>query len=162
VGAGCAVALLWAAAIVIAPCARPSRHPIGTWVGVVYLTGSLVCHQRDERSFHREAIAFPVCARCTGLYLGAPLGMLAVLLAGRSGAAGAPAGGRVRWWLAAAAAPTVVSITFEWGDGPSSLTTRALAALPLGVAVGSCVALALAEIGSRPMSSGARTQPADF
>jgi uncharacterized membrane protein len=146
VGAGCALTLLWAAAIVAAPSARLSRDPVGAWAGVVYLTGSLVCHQRDERSFHREAIAFPVCARCTGLYLGAPLGMFAVLIAGRSAAARAPA--RARWWLAAAAAPTVVSMAFEWGGGPSSLATRAFAALPLGIAVGGCVALALSEVGS--------------
>lgn len=35
------------------------------------LKGHLICHGIPERSFHIKGHQFPVCARCTGLYLGA-------------------------------------------------------------------------------------------
>src|SRR5215471_10121519 len=38
---------------------------------VVYEAGSLVCHQLSNRSFHAWGAQMPVCARCTGLYVGA-------------------------------------------------------------------------------------------
>jgi len=44
-----------------------------------YLVGSIICHQRPDRSFRLRGVQMPVCARCAGLYLGATVG---VLLAG--------------------------------------------------------------------------------
>lgn len=38
--------------------------------------GYAVCHRLDHRSFHIGDYQFSVCARCTGQYLGAVLGML--------------------------------------------------------------------------------------
>lgn len=35
------------------------------------LWGSKTCHQADDRSFHIGIRKFPVCARCTGIYVGA-------------------------------------------------------------------------------------------
>jgi uncharacterized membrane protein len=29
----------------------------------------IICHNRDDRSFHYKNRKFPVCARCTGIYL---------------------------------------------------------------------------------------------
>jgi len=53
------------------------------WATVVYLAAAQVCHQRPERSFETDGVAWPVCARCTGLYLAAPFG--AFLALGRVG-----------------------------------------------------------------------------
>jgi len=39
---------------------------------VVYLAGGRICHQRPERSFATRDVQWPVCARCSGLYLAAP------------------------------------------------------------------------------------------
>ncbi|RMF44923.1 MAG: DUF2085 domain-containing protein [Anaerolineae bacterium] len=38
--------------------------------------GYAVCHRIDVRSFHLGARAIPLCARCTGMYAGAMLGLL--------------------------------------------------------------------------------------
>jgi uncharacterized membrane protein len=43
--------------------------------------GYAVCHRIDVRSFHMGLRALPLCARCTGMYLGALLGMIFLGLA---------------------------------------------------------------------------------
>ncbi len=50
--------------------------------------GYAVCHRIDLRSFHLGERALPLCARCSGMYLGATLGAayIFVLGRGRSGA----------------------------------------------------------------------------
>jgi len=73
-----------------------------------------------------------VCARCTGLYVSAALGVpIAFLLAVPLTARGA------RRLLLIAALPTVITWTLEYeGVMAFSNTARALAALPLGCAAG--------------------------
>ena len=39
-----------------------------------------VCHQKPERSFRVGKYVFPVCARCTGIYLGLLAGFISNLL----------------------------------------------------------------------------------
>ena len=46
--------------------------------------GYALCHRITERSFTINGRQFPLCARCTGMYLGAALTILALFLAGRS------------------------------------------------------------------------------
>jgi len=38
--------------------------------------GYAVCHRLDERSFHVDGRQLPLCARCSGMYLGAVLGFI--------------------------------------------------------------------------------------
>ena len=45
--------------------------------------GYAVCHRITERSFMINGRQFPLCARCTGMYLGAALTLLTLGLAGR-------------------------------------------------------------------------------
>jgi uncharacterized membrane protein len=52
--------------------------------------GYAVCHRIDGRSFHLGDRQFPLCARCTGMYLGALLGMAGMLVMGRGRAGGMP------------------------------------------------------------------------
>jgi uncharacterized membrane protein len=98
---------------------------------LVYLSASRICHQRVERSFATAGVKWPVCGRCAGLYLSAPLGALLALgtsarLAGRSLAV-----------LVAAAVPTVLTVVAEWsGVVPVTSVARFLAAFPLGAALG--------------------------
>ena len=53
------------------------------WSFVLYAAGSRICHQRPERSFHTAGVKWPVCGRCSGLYLGAPAGALAAIVMAR-------------------------------------------------------------------------------
>ena len=107
--------------------AETGRAP---WMGsAVYLTAGRICHQRSERSFQTAGVQWPVCGRCAGLYLAAPVGAFAALIASRRE--------RVRRsWLLAAAVPTAVTFALEFfGVAPVSSVARALAALPLGAAI---------------------------
>ena len=45
----------------------------------VYVAGAVVCHQKAERSFSLAGQPLPVCARCTGIYVGAALTVLALM-----------------------------------------------------------------------------------
>jgi uncharacterized membrane protein len=75
----------------------------------------------------------PVCARCTGIYVGAAL---AALLVGVRRKIGPINSDRVRTLLAVAILPTIVTLVYEWvtGDTPSNVV-RAVAGGPLGAAV---------------------------
>jgi hypothetical protein len=93
-----------------------------------------------------------VCARCVGLYAGGAFGSIA-----GAAACGRRALGRLRLplmqvnWIATAAAaiPTLVTFSLEWGLGwPVSNTVRAVAALPLGAVVAFIVVSALPTLHS--------------
>jgi hypothetical protein len=139
-------ALAWLAAILLAPVAS-SRSPLMTRsAAACYAAGSLICHQRSERSFHFAGAQLPVCARCTGLYAGAALGTLlwvAVAGAGRERRARAEAVARTprpRRLLIASALPTLLSLStaaLGWWDPGNAI--RATLAIPLGAAVGAVV-----------------------
>ena len=123
-------AILWAAAIFLAPLAH-ELHVGGRFPEMVRLAGALICHQRVERTFQIAGDSMPVCARCTGLYLSGALGAVAawltVPLTPR----------RTRTVIVAAAVPTIVTIAVEWaGLAQPGNVGRALAALPIGAACG--------------------------
>ena len=111
-------------------------------VALVHAAGSVICHQLPDRSFFVDGRQLPVCARCTGLYLSGAMGLLgwvAVKAArGWRGITLSPRGALAT--VAAAALPTALSyatgVTGVW-DG--SNVTRALLAVPLGVAAGAVV-----------------------
>ena len=128
---------LWSVGLFLAPAA-------------LFPIGAVVCHQRPERSFFFHGQQLPVCARCTGLYLGA---LIAAPLA--AAFAASLASERARIVLAAAALPTLVTWTLEFaGIVPFSNLSRFVAALPLGFAAAWLVFAALAQ------PSAARAQAA--
>ncbi len=49
--------------------------PPGLW-GKAEAIGYAVCHRLSERSFHIGERQLPLCARCSGMYLGAVVGLL--------------------------------------------------------------------------------------
>jgi hypothetical protein len=133
-------ACLWPAALASAWWGRVGGDvPARTWSAVVYAAASRVCHQRPDRSFETAGARWPVCGRCSGLYVAAPLGALAAA-AGRRGRPSA------RRRLAVAALPTLATLAVEWAGAPMTTALRAAAALPLGAVV----AAVLVETAARP------------
>jgi uncharacterized membrane protein len=59
--------------------------------------GYAICHRIDGHSLHLGDRQFPLCARCTGMYLGALLGLVGMVLMGRGRAGGMPR----RWVMVA-------------------------------------------------------------
>jgi uncharacterized membrane protein len=123
------------------------------WTHVLYVAASRICHQRPERSFHTAGVKWPVCGRCSGLYLAAPAGALAAVSVVRRRRRVNPraAGRRIRNDLVAilllASVPTAVTLVGEWtGLLPVTTLVRALAALPLGAAIG----FAIVRVAARP------------
>lgn len=110
---------------------------------IFFSIGSLICHQKPERSFFWDGHQFPVCARCTGLYLSGAVGLIgwiAVKTARRWQSIPIDPR-RARNVLLLAALPTALSFatgTIGWWDGSNS--TRALLAIPLGLCAGAIVA----------------------
>jgi uncharacterized membrane protein len=125
-------ALAWAAALLTAPLlAAPAS-------GLLYAAGSLICHQLPERSFYLGAFQLPVCARCTGIYLGGAAGAVATMTwrITRRRALTRIRTTHIRTVLLAGAVPTAVTFGLEWlGGWPMTNEVRALAGLPLGAAV---------------------------
>lgn len=116
----------------------------GFWavfVGFSYAAGSVVCHQLPDRSFHLYGVQLPVCARCTGLYLGGAIGLMAWLIRRALAAGPRPvASNSALVALFIAGLPTAVTVTTMvlgvW-DPPN--LGRAVSALPLGLAGGAVV-----------------------
>lgn len=112
-------------------------------IAFIFAVGSVICHQLPDRSFFLDGLQLPVCARCTGLYLSGAAGLVAwwavKLLRGRRPQ---PVPRRLAMGLLAiVATPTVVSyLTGVLGVWDGSNITRAVLAVPLGVAAGAVVA----------------------
>lgn len=129
-------ALAWALAILLAPVAVALAPPVA---GLVYALGSVVCHQLPERSFHLVGAQLPVCARCTGLYLGAAIGVAGwAAVAARHSAPWVS--GRVVVALGLAAVPTAATVALALlGIADPGNPWRAAFAVPLGVTAGAVV-----------------------
>ena len=54
-------------------------------LGKADAVGYAVCHQIEARSFQINGRSFPLCARCSGLFLGALLGLIYQVVKGRKG-----------------------------------------------------------------------------
>ncbi len=72
---------LWLALVLAAPWARSEGWEWGAWL---YAFFAPVCHQIAERSFHFLGEPLAVCHRCTGLYVGFGVGLVAWPRLGRA------------------------------------------------------------------------------
>ncbi len=142
-------ACLWAAALPVAAAgaAGHAGRALSLLVFLVYGIGGMVCHQRPERSFDWGGVPWPVCARCTGIYVGAAV---AAMLAPRARTGLPRSPQRARLWLAAGALPAALTLVYEWtaGQMPSN-AIRAASGLLLGGAVASILMTFLADEGRR-------------
>src|ERR1041385_1340437 len=73
-----AAALTWPVLLAAAVWVRQDGHA-PAWTTVVYAFCSRICHQRPDRSFFSGGVQWPVCGRCAGLYLAAPVGAILAL-----------------------------------------------------------------------------------
>jgi uncharacterized membrane protein len=132
---------IWAAAIPLAAFAasRPAATVLPGAYGFalsVYAIGHVVCHQLPARSFHLWTVSLPVCARCTGIYLGAAATAVTLAFRLRLSAEARSAKADPRAVLLAAFVPTAATLVFEWTTGTTPANwIRALAGVPLGAAV---------------------------
>ena len=111
-------------------------------LAIIFSVGSVICHQIPERSFYWAGQQFPVCARCTGLYVSGTLGLIAwiTIRAARRRPVAIDPGVALRL-LAIAAVPTAVSLAAGLaGLWDGSNVTRAVLAVPLGGTAGAIVA----------------------
>jgi hypothetical protein len=151
------LALLWPAAMVSAAriAALPDQGAAAYLLSAaVYVSGSLLCHQRPERSFHLWGAQFPVCARCTGIYIGAAMGVLASLFRLKPDTTKAVVGSGLsrtsrdaRTTLLAASFPTALTLVYEWTTGITPANwIRALS----GVVLGAAAAIVVMHAGAAP------------
>jgi len=125
-----ALAVAWAILIVIVPLLAHGRAP---WLAaLVYQVGSLICHQRPERSFHIAGLQMPVCGRCFGLYAAGAAGLVLAWAVRRTWSPDA-----ARVGLALSALPVALSVALEWGGVIKTTNLVRLASgLPLGLMAG--------------------------
>jgi uncharacterized membrane protein len=130
------VAVIWMVTLLAAT--RVAAGPtVARWIeavsAAVYAMGNVICHQRPERSFQLWGAVMPVCARCTGIYLGAAVISLVMPLSTRTAMVQIASAAENRRTLLLAATPALVSLVYEWttGDTPSNIL-RAVTGLVLG------------------------------
>jgi uncharacterized membrane protein len=64
--------------------------PPGTILDKTQLIGYAICHQLPSRTIHIDHTPLPLCARCTGIYLGALFGVGGIAFLGRQRAINFP------------------------------------------------------------------------
>jgi uncharacterized membrane protein len=136
--------LAWLALLIVTPFAPSSLATL------IYASGSVICHQIPERSFHLAGLQIPVCARCLGIYAGAAAGASIHLL-------GALATDSLRWRILTvqaarrvfivSALPTLLTVGLDWtGVWSGTNVVRALAGVALGIGGGLVVMSAVATL----------------
>jgi uncharacterized membrane protein len=152
-GAVAAAAVAWFALVVLAP-VLPA--PLAA---AVYAAGGFICHQLPDRSFHWHGAQLAVCARCTGIYLGACSAAIFAPLPPSAYVAGVESRARVGWLLGVAAAPTIATVAAEWsGLWQPSAATRSFTGVLLGVA-GAFVLVAARKARPGETARGAAAPP---
>jgi uncharacterized membrane protein len=116
-------AVLWCAAIVLAPIFAASSGILKEIGAMLYAFFSPICHQIDERSFCISGLPFGVCHRCCAIYCGFLIGTLSYSAVRDIGRPEIPS----RWLLAFAWIPIAID-AFPWRFGlyEATLTTRAI------------------------------------
>ena len=140
--------------ILVAPLAAASGH--NEIAGAIYRGFSVLCHQRPDRSYFIDGHEFGVCSRCTGIYFGFALTLLAYPLLRSLRTTTTPA----RKWLLLAALPLVVdfSLTF-FGLWENTHTSRLVTGLLLGSVAVFYVMPGIADLSLRALQTAASTTP---
>jgi peptidoglycan/LPS O-acetylase OafA/YrhL len=148
--------VLWVVSLPLAAIAASaprldSMPAVRAIVFFTYAIGSLICHQRPERSFRLAGSQLPVCARCTGIYAGAALTALFAVIGRRGREERRNNSNRItptvaRRLLLAGGTPALVTVLVEWATGQMpGHWIRAMSGLPLGGAVAWIVSVSLEQ-----------------
>ena len=130
-------ASLWCASILLPPVVASIEGPTPVVSQQLYKFFSSFCHQYTSRSLFIFDHKLGVCARCSAIYFGFLVGILAVPLVSRR------THYRTVHWLVIGLAPMVLDVVLNFtGISPSSDTTRIATGLFFGV----IAALALVPI----------------
>ncbi len=114
---------------------------------IIRLVFSPVCHQIPERSPHFHGVAFAVCHRCFGTYLGLFLGAAAFLPLRRFGSSlSKRAGALILVGIGIPAADWLLGALGLWHNSPVS---RVVTGAVFGAAAGVLLAQALTQPGER-------------
>jgi uncharacterized membrane protein len=81
---------LWVTGIALLVVAVALLTPPHSILGKCDVVGYAICHRIPERSFHLAGRPLPLCARCTGTYLGALTGFVAMWALGHRQASNLP------------------------------------------------------------------------
>jgi len=144
------VALAGAASLVGVILLAPLLHAWGALSvsQAIYNGFSVACHQESARAFHVEGFPLAVCARCTGLYVGALAGVLAYPLARALASREMPE----RVWLIMAALPTTVDFALGFfGVWDNTHLSRFLTASLLGVVSAFYIVPGLVDLSLTPL-----------
>ncbi len=141
------LALLWGgvlAAAVAAPWLKAAGHPAAA--AALYLLTAPVCHQNPDRSFACYGYGWALCHRCSGIYLGLCVGAL-----WSSRLSGIWYAARLRRaWVVLGLTPLLLDATLPfvhiWVNTPA---TRVVSGLAFGLATGTLLVPALAELLAR-------------
>ena len=145
------------ALIVMAPLAAAGGH--AAWAEVIYHAFGIFCHQRPDRSYFIEGHKLAVCSRCTGLYVGFALTLLAypVIRSLRNNI------NPPRIYLILAAIPLAVdfSLTF-FGIWENTHTSRLLTGALLGSVAVFYVMPGIVDLSLRSWRASEPTRPITF
>jgi uncharacterized membrane protein len=153
VGLACLAAAVFLSGVVVVPW----LETVGAG-GLPRLAYRPLCHQIPGRCLDLGAGPLAVCARCSGLYLGGLLGLVAALMTGALRGRRAPCPSwRV---LAITALPSLVDVAAgQLGLGELSPWPRFVVATAPGVVLGLLLAYAVEDLADRSTARRARTAP---
>ena len=111
------------------------------WRYAIMMAFSTVCHQLPERSFHIAGTSLAVCHRCTGIYVGIPLAILAGVIANGL------VGGKKNWGVVLAISLAVMGL--DWGltvieFWENTLLSRVATGLFFGITAGAYLSIVVA------------------